>query len=165
MKAKRITHRNQLVGGQFYIRALANCHGRVWFDVIQVAGQPFKYKDETASSLLRDSFQIIQISRRYGWDKGKNRREYFTSDLGADHGGHRQKTLYPFSNKLALHLTELSKDKRKFCEFIDNKQYTDKEWAELQHDWEWQAYMDRQFDRLMREEYNREYNEVDANGV
>jgi hypothetical protein len=156
MKAKRITHRNQLVGGQFYIRALANCHGQCWFDIIQIAGKPYRYKGDGkgfVSDYLRSCFQIDQIVKSFWQNEPSERREYFTGDMGADNGGHRQKTLYPFSNKLVLHLTELLNDRRKFCEFLDNKTYTEREWASIQAEWQWQAEVDRMIDASFAKAY------------
>lgn len=144
MKFNRVKSEHDVKGGQFYIRAVVNCHGDHWIEVFRLVGKAYNCD----SKYMKGDRKIKQI----GYRGTRHETDSYTGDLGiARKGGF----LLEYSNKLQNYL--LSLDKRQFNDVVWNKVHTDEEWKRLLLDWECQRDIDEEMHREMMRYYDENY--------
>ena len=145
MKATQITHRDQLVGGQLYIRAYVNYMGDPGVDVIRVNGKPGRYK----RCPFMDGRQLWDVSVTDIYSRGDGRaRHTYTTDLGADDVTSTNKALYRFTPELCAHLKTLAAQNRiGLLEFIRGQQISEEDRREILADWYREEQMEKQMEK------------------
>lgn len=151
MKAKRITNRNQLIGGQFYIRAYVNAYGPA-IEVIKVFGKPYR-EDKYAREKNLWNIQTGRPLHSKKPEIGRPFHRMFTSDMGAE-GNRSTCALYEFNSALFQHLKEIKKKLNSgilMTEFIQRRKLSQDEVQELYSDWA----SDLSFDRMMDRQWSK----------
>lgn len=124
MKIKRVKSERDVKGGQFYIRAVVNCHGDHWVEVFRIVGKAFN----TDSKHMK-GYRKMRT-------EGRHSDTSYTGDLGIDRKGG---FLFEYSSKVHNYLLSLTK--REFNDVVNQTQLSDFEWASQVVEWESQRQM------------------------
>lgn len=138
---KRITKASQLVGGQMYIRALINCHGRTWLEVFTVYGKPYtqKLKGYEKAYHKIDTKGTFKFSKRSYCHISDALLMYNGNKAPSNTGG-----LYRYSNDIYNKLKGLLNDRRQLMTFLGGKEVTDKVFSDEIHSWGFSLWSDSQ---------------------
>lgn len=151
-KAKQITDASQLFDGQMVLRAVCNCHGKIWVEVSKIIGTVYKKDIECFS---KPSEMIMTIgSHRYSQPT-----ETHISTLGAvDQKGIKQHACFEYSEELYNTLQGLLDNRAEFLEYINERKLTDEELSNLIYEWGQMVWMDEMSEQAhYGPEHRKEY--------
>ena len=135
-KFKRILSPKDIVAGQFYIRAVINCHGRTWLEVFTIHGKPVAEPNEYHHPCYG------KITTK-ATDRHSKPRLRYIADLMSSYrdfeGG-----LYRFNNELYRHLQRLLSNRRALMEFFNQGPLSDSQVKSAVENWEQMIYYDSQ---------------------
>lgn len=153
-KFKAITNPMDLKAGNFYIRAVVNCHGDFWIEKFKVVQAPFfkieehmggnwKFKehDAEATNIHRKKY----IDERYLTDYtgGRSTKVYYDCNERLVRVKIQDTCLLAFSNKAMSFLKANSENVFQFLQAINPEVTFTKELVDsLENDWKFQKYLD-----------------------
>lgn len=146
---KPVNKLKDLIGGQLYIRACVNCHGKTWLELHRYYGKPFHEKD-TYNLTGVNKVSVKSLTRRFS-----ARHNFFITDFTGNTGKlndfsnknlHFVRTirLFKFSNDTYNRLKAVLNSRAELLAIINERKLSDKELREEINDWDYNCWYDGQ---------------------
>lgn len=136
---KRVTDIKNVAAGQFYIRAIINCHGCVWFEIFRVFGKPFKTKEMWLGGIMKSPKPEVKVLRKETGKHSKFNILHIETLLSSKS---ETSALFRYGNDIMTFLNDNKNNRRALMSLFKGSPVNDLDMATALAEWEHFAYMD-----------------------